>query len=202
MCAYETSFEILERKERMKHLFSGALLALCMTLASCSAPISGTEPPQLDKPFSAAAEITFGSETCKGQLRRFSGGSWELCVTEPYALEGLIVTIRDGETKLSMYGLEGFADFSDEAVSAAKLIAEALDAAPNGETSQNGKETTVSGDSENARYTLTLDEAGNPLRLTLSGRNISAMLSDFTELPVEEQSEAASENGDMDVIVE
>ncbi|MDE7234253.1 MAG: hypothetical protein K2N29_04255, partial [Ruminiclostridium sp.] len=72
-------------------------------------------------------------------------------------------------------------------VSAAKLITGALDAAQDGTFSKNGETTTVTGDSENAHYTLTLDEAGNPYEMTLSGRGISVTLSGFTEIPIEEQ---------------
>lgn len=175
----------------MKRLFLAAAIS-CALLSSCaSGGVIGAAEPELDKPFSAQAEITFGSETCKAQLRRFSEENWELCATEPFALEGLIVTRKDGETKLSMYGLEGFADFSDNAVSAARLITGALDAASEGTVARNGNETTVSGDSENAHFTITLDEAGNPMYLNLSGRGIAVKLSDFTELPIDEQVEPA-----------
>ncbi len=172
----------------MKRYFLGALcISVSAALCACSAPIIGTEAPKLDRPFSAEAEIAYGNESCKAQIKRFSEKSWELCVTEPYALEGLIVTLKDGETSLSLYGLEGFADFSEEAVSAAKLITDALDAAQGGTFSKSGETKTVTGDSENAHYTLTLDESGNPFEMTLSGRGVSVTLSGFTEIPIEEQ---------------
>lgn len=166
-------------------------------LCACSAPILGTEAPKLDRPFAAQAQIEYGSESCKAQLKRFSEESWELCVTEPYALEGLIVTRKDGETALSLYGLEGFADFSEEAVSAAKLITDALDAARDGTLSQSGDTATVAGDSESAHYTLTLDESGYPREMTLSGRGVSVILSDFTELPTAEQLDGAEDGSEQ-----
>lgn len=184
----------------MKRYFFGALcVSVSAALCACSAPIIGTEMPKLDRPFSAAAEITYGNESCKAQVKRFSEESWELCITEPFALEGLIVTLKDGETSLSLYGLEGFADFSEDAVSAAKLITDALDAAQDGTLSRSGETTTVTGDSETAHYTLTLDESGNPYQMTLSGRGISVTLSGFTELPIEEQANdgEANENSEQ-----
>lgn len=194
----------------MKHLFFRTFclvlsaVFLSAMLCSCSAVLPITDAPKLDCPFSAEAEIQFGSESCKAQIKRFSEKSWELCVTEPYALEGLIVTIRDGETTLSMYGLEGFADFSEEAVSVARLISDALDAAKEGTASKNGELTTVTGDSENAHYTLTLDAAGAPSELTLSGRGISMKLMSFTELPIPEQAdgEGSGETDEPYVTVE
>lgn len=184
----------------MKRYFFGTLcVSVSAALCACSAPIIGTETPKLDRPFSAEAEITYGNESCKAQVKRFSEENWELCITEPYALEGLIVTLKDGETSLSLYGLEGFADFSEDAVSAAKLITDALDAAKDGTFSKNGETTTITGDSENAHYTLTLDKSGNPCEMTLSGRGVSVTLSSFTEIPTEEQmnGEEADENSEQ-----
>lgn len=170
-----------------RYLFCAFCLSAGAALCACSAPILGADAPKLDRPFTAEARIDYGSESCKAQIKRFSEESWELCVTEPYALEGLIVKRKDGETTLSLYGLEGFADFSENAVSAAKLITDALDAARNGTFTGNGETAVVTGDSESAHYTLTLDQSGNPSEMTLSGRGISVTLSDFTELPIEEQ---------------
>lgn len=170
-----------------RNLLCAAFLSVSAALCACSAPMIGTEAPKLDLPFTAEAEITYGSEACRAQIKRFSEESWELCVTEPFALEGLIVTLKDGLTTLNLYGLEGFADFSEEAVSTAKLITDALDAARDGTLSQSGGVTTVTGDSENAHYTLMLDEAGNPHEMTLSGRGISVTLTGFVALPTEEQ---------------
>lgn len=173
-----------------KSLFFCTFLSLCV-FSSCSGTTVGAPAPKLDGAFSAQAEITFGKEECKAQIRRFSSGSWELCVTEPYALEGLVVKVSDGETTLSMYGLDGEADCSESAVSAAKLIAEAMDAAVSGNCTENGEALNVTGEAEHSLYTLTLNEAGEPDELKLSGRNIAVKLSEFTELPVSEQTEEA-----------
>lgn len=173
----------------MKKIFIGSFLFLCLTCAGCSAAVPGAPAPKLDKSFSAQAEISFDGESCKAQLRRFDADSWELCVTEPYALEGLVVSLKDGETKLSMYGLEGEADCSESTISAARLIADAMDSAAQGNCTESGGVLTVTGESEHSLYSLTLDESGNPAELKLSGRNVSVSLSDFKELPVSEQTE-------------
>lgn len=191
---------VIGMKRLLFGAFGSALSAVLLSaaLCGCSTVLPGTDAPKLDQPFSAEAEIQFGSESCKAQIKRFSEKSWELCITEPYALEGLIVTIRDGETTLSMYGLEGFADFSEEAVSIAKLISDALDAAKDGTVSKNGELTAVTGDSENAHYMLTLDAAGKPSELTLSGRGVSMKLLGFAELPISEQGDGEEQNSEED----
>ena len=173
----------------MKKIFIASFLLLCLTSAGCSAAVPGAPAPKLDKAFSAQAEISFDGESCKAQLRRFGADSWELCITEPYALEGLVVSLKNGETKLTMYGLEGKADCSESTISAANLIADAMDAAAQGSCTESRGVLTVTGESEHSLYTLTLDEAGNPAELKLSGRNVSVSLSDFKELPVSEQTE-------------
>ncbi|MCM1334223.1 MAG: hypothetical protein NC084_08285 [Bacteroides sp.] len=169
-----------------RFLFGAFLLAGCSALCACTTVLP-PEAPELDRAFSATAEIRFGKENCKAVIKRFAEKDWELYVTEPYAIEGLIVTIRDGETSLSMVELEGFADLSEEAVSTAKLISDAFDAAKDGTVSKSGDTIMVTGDSENAHYTLTLDVAGAPSELSLSGRSVSVKLADFAELPIEEQ---------------
>lgn len=162
-------------------------LGAALLLSGCSAPEIKTAAPDIDKSFSAEAELSYGNDSCTVQMRRFSENSWEFCVTEPFPLEGLIITVNDGETKLTMYDMESLADVSDEAVSAAKLITDAFEAAiDNRENAAASEETiTLTGQAPTCTYTLTLDESGVPTELTIGGRGVIAEFTKFVEMEEE-----------------
>ena len=162
--------------------FSAVLL-----LSGCSAPEIKTAAPDIDKSFSAEAELSYGKDSCTVQMRRFGENSWEFCVTEPFPLEGLIITVNDGETKLTMYDMESLGDVSDEAVSAARLITDAFEAAIDNKDSAAASEgkITLSGQAPTCTYTLTLDESGVPTGLTIGGRGVNAEFTKFVEMEEE-----------------
>ncbi len=160
----------------MKKLFTGALIAALMTLSACSSGVMGGAP-DIDKVFSAEARIAVGGETVSGQLSRTADNCWTFSVSEPYALEGLSVKFENGETIFSMLGFECTADFSDSAVSALKLLAEAYETAvDNAGGFENG---ILEYTNENGSFSLTLDENGKPAVLTAGG--ISVQLSGWSE---------------------
>ena len=78
------------------------MLPAALMLCSCSSPISvPVKAPELDISFGADAVISYGGSECSAQIRRLSEGRWEFCVTDPYPLEGLVITVDEGKTKLS-----------------------------------------------------------------------------------------------------
>ncbi|MGN0619060.1 MAG: hypothetical protein ACI4J7_08580 [Ruminiclostridium sp.] len=166
-------------------LFS--LLGAGLLLSGCSAPKIQTAVPDIDKSFSAEAELSYGKDSCTVQMRRFGENSWEFCVTEPFPLEGLIITVNDGETKLTMYDMESLADVSEEAVSAARLITDAFEAAIDNRENAAASEgiITLSGQAPTCTYTLTIDEKGTPTGLTIGGRGVSAEFTKFVEMEEE-----------------
>lgn len=160
----------------MKKILCCAAAAVTMLFSGCAADITGGKP-ELDKTFSAEASIAIGGETVAGTLSRMSDNCWSLEVTAPHTLEGLTVTYDNGETTLSMLGFECTADFSDSAVSALKLLAEAYEtAADNTGGFENGM---LEYTNENGTFSVTLDENGMPAQINAGG--VYVKLSDWTE---------------------
>lgn len=163
----------------------GAALAAVMTLSACSAGIIAGKP-DIDKTFTAQAKITAGSETASGQLSRTADGCWTLTVNEPFALQGLTVTLENGETTFSMLGYECKTDFSDSAVSAVKLLAEAYETAA--ENADGFTDGVFSGTDENGTFSVTLGENGMPALISAGG--FSVQLSEYTDnISTENQSD-------------
>ncbi len=153
-------------------------LASVMTLSACSAQLM-TAKPDLEKSFCAEAEIKAGGETIKGKLTRKAENYWELQVTEPFALEGLTAVMDNEGTKLSMFGYEADVDFSENAVSALRLIAEAYESAA--DNAGGFKEKICDGTNENGNYTVLVDEEGKPAALSIPQAKVSVQLSEWTE---------------------
>lgn len=165
----------------MKKILCCAAAAVTMLFSGCAADITGGKP-ELDKTFSAEASIAIGGETVAGTLSRSNDNCWSLSVTAPYTLEGLTVTYNNGETSFSMLGFECTADFSDSAVSALKLLAEAYEtAADNAGGFENG---ILEYTNENGAFSVTLDEKGMPAVINAGG--IYVKLSEWTENTAEQ----------------
>lgn len=159
-----------------RFLTCGAVIA-AMLFSGCSADMTGGKP-QLDRTFSAEASIAVGGETVVGTLSRTADNCWTFLVSAPYTLEGLTVTCNDGETYFSMLGFQCTADFSDSAVSALRLLAEAYEtAADNAGSFENG---TLEYTNENGSFSVILDENGVPVKIDAGG--ISVRLSGLTEI--------------------
>ena len=160
----------------MKKILCCAAAAVTMLFSGCAADITGGKP-ELDRTFSAEASIAIGGETVAGTLSRSGDNCWSLEVTAPYTLEGLTVAYNNGETTFSMLGFECTTDFSDSAVSALKLLAEAYEAAAdNAGGFENG---TLEYTNENGTFSVTLDEKGMPSLINAGG--VHARLSELTE---------------------
>ena len=167
----------------MKRLFFIPLAAFM--LCSCSSPIAvPVRKPDIDMSFCAKAHISYHGTGCTARMSRIEEGKWEFCVTEPYALEGLIVTVDGDSTKLSMFGMESAADVLPEAVSAAGIISSAFDEAAQASSQAVNTDgvTTLSGQSRFGGYTMTFDNELRPISLGVESRALTVELSDFSEL--------------------
>ena len=176
----------------MKRFIFCTGLACVMTFSGCSAQLM-TAVPDLEKSFCAEAEIKTGGEALKGKLIRKAENCWELQVAEPFALEGLTVTIENEETTFSMFGYEANTDFSEKAVSALRLIAEAYESAADNKGGFTDKK--CEGTNENGSYAVIVDDDG---RVTgISAPEAAVQLSEWTEY-----TDSTTENEEDILIVE
>ena len=159
-----------------------------LILSSCAAAGSSAVPAELDVPFGAEAEISYGGSECTAKITRYGAGSWEFTVTGPYALEGLTVTEANGKTTLSMLGAESTADISPAAVSMARALSSAYDAAAAGGEITYGSagETSLTGTSDTGRYRVTLGEDKLPAVITSDECKLKANITSFERLPENE----------------
>lgn len=141
--------------------------------------------PKLNSPFSAETKITIGNEVFKGKLTRCAENDWELKISEPFALEGLTVTVDENGTKLSMLGMEAAADIGENAQSAVKLITDAYDSAVNDVKLTELVNTCTN---ENGTYTLILSEEGYPTEISLPDLGLTVTLSEWTEITADTES--------------
>ena len=167
----------------MKRLILFAAPLTCAVLLSgCEAGV-GTAEPRLDTPFSAEAEISYNGADCTARVSRIEAGRWELCVTAPYPLEGLIISVNGDETKLKMYDTESLADVKSDTVSMARAIVTAYEAAARDGTSKPfGDGAAVTGSSALGGYTVTVGADMFPVKLSADAGHLSMELSGFSVL--------------------
>ena len=132
-----------------------------LALTSCEAA-GGREAVVPDIPFAADAKISYDGLDVSAHITRNGAGEWEFRVTEPYALEGVVMTVEDGKTAVSFGGMESRSDEADGTVSMAKAIADVYDAAAGTQVNASGEGYTLSGTTELGSYTINLDGAGVP----------------------------------------
>ncbi len=160
------------------------VLPALLALSACSAGTIGTEPPDLDMAFSAEADISYDGQECTAQIRRMERDIWEFCITDPYPVEGLVITVRGNDTKLKMYDMESAADVSDNAVSMARAVVAAYEAAADsGSVVTEGYSTSaVAGSSGLGAYTVVLDENLDPASMTSDAGRLSVSFTKFAPL--------------------
>ncbi len=155
-------------------------IVLAMGLSGCKSVLP-EKKPDLEKSFSAEIRLKIGNENISGSISRIDENCWTLEIAEPYALEGLTVTMNEEGTKLSMLGFEAAADFSDCAVSGLKHIARVYEIAA--DNSEGFAENAFVGTDGSGEYTVYLDESGNLKGIRTE--SIIAELSGWTEKEAE-----------------
>lgn len=153
-----------------------------MTLSGCTG--IAEKAPDINKCFSAEAEISVENEKITGRLSRLSEKSWELEISEPFALGGAVVTLDENGTKITMGDYEASADINDGTASALKFIVSAFEGAVSEGVSYEN--FTFSGNGSFGAYTVTVDENGIPENISIPGEKISVSLSEWAECEEEE----------------
>jgi len=161
-----------------------------LALSACSGGTVGNVPPDLDQAFSAEADIVYDGQECTAQIRRMERDIWEFCITDPYPVEGLVITVRGDETKMKMYDMESAADVSGNAVSMARAVVTAYEAAADSGSvvTEGYSAAAVAGSSELGAYTVVFDENLAPASITSDAGKLSVAITKFA--PLERDTEA------------
>lgn len=168
--------------------FIFCILCAVLALSSCEGGGFLASPSDMDVCFNADVKIKYSGGECKAKIYRYEEDNWEFLISEPFALEGLVVTVKGDTVKTSMYGLENEETVSESAVSAAKLLSDAFEAAiKDTKTADfNDGKFTFSGQSESSVYTLITNEKGVPYSLNINGSGVDAKFITFSELKNDE----------------
>ncbi len=161
------------------------IIASVLALSSCGSGIAAKAPEHApDIPFSADAQITYNGIEMNSHIIRNASGDWEFSISEPYTLEGLVLTLRDGETSFSIYGMETAADFGSNAVSMIKTAAYAYDSAVNSPASAAASDSgyTITGTSETGSYKIGLDKSAIPTVLTADTGDLRIVFDNFKQI--------------------
>lgn len=110
-----------------KALLCGAAASL-MLAGGCSAALPFTGGGvDLNKTYTADAEITCGKTNAKAEITRCGGGEWEISFTEPKSLAGMKLTLNESGYTASLGELSFSAENNAEYTTAADIIASAGD---------------------------------------------------------------------------
>lgn len=163
---------------------------IIIALSACSAGAGGSAPPDMDVSFSAEADISYDGQDCTAQIRRMERDIWEFCITAPYPVEGLVISVRGDDTKLRMYDMETAADVSGNAVSMARAVVTAYEAAAeNGSAVTEGySASAVAGTSELGGFTVVFNDENDPVSITSDAGKLSVNITKYA--PLERDTEA------------
>ncbi|MCR4779969.1 MAG: hypothetical protein K5876_02620 [Ruminiclostridium sp.] len=166
-------------------------IPLILALSACSAGGNTAAPPDMDISFSAEASVSYDGMDCTAQIRRIERDIWEFCITSPYPVEGLVISVRNDETKLKMYDMESTADIDGTAVSMARAIADAYEAAAeNGTMIGSGySASAVSGSPESGSCTVVFNEKREPVSISSDAGRLSVEFTKFAPLEREGEDE-------------
>ncbi len=161
------------------------LIPIVCAVSSCAGSGAGAPAARVpDTAFTAVGEIRYEGLDCTAEITRTESGEWKFALTAPYAVEGLTVTVSDGETTLEMFGEPGFSDKTDNTVSMARAAALAYDAAAisTSELTASDSGYTLTGTSELGAFRVELDKTGIPMLVSSESGELSIKLSDFVSL--------------------
>jgi hypothetical protein len=86
-----------------------AVLSLLSLLLGACTGITSINPERLkiDKAYEFTADMQYGEFHSTAQFNRINPDEWEVALTEPFALEGVTMSYRNGETTAQFEGLSG-----------------------------------------------------------------------------------------------
>jgi len=168
-----------------KRILPLILAVFALMLSSCDGVMKvNPDNLNLNKASVFAANIEYEEFSAKAEFKREKEYSWMIAMTEPYAMNGLVYTYKNGEITASFGGLEGAFTDSAQEYAVYKLIADAFDnayaGAKNSRTAAATKtEYRVSGKTGEYGYELVLDKkTKKPLSMTIPDIELTAEFSE------------------------
>ncbi|MDR1754958.1 MAG: hypothetical protein LBR74_08695 [Eubacterium sp.] len=138
----------------------------------------------LDKAYSFSAELVYGDLKAAGNFERFSGGRWNVELTEPYELQGMSLFFKDGKAKATFHGITvditGLPEISTVADKVINTVENAI-SSEGSEARRSGDIIKVTGISDYGAYTLELDAKTKlPISASLPDHNLELTFSNVS----------------------
>ena len=171
---------------KLKRIFTAALAALsCLTAVTlCGCAPGATDQRTLPKCFDCTAQIEFDGMVYETAMSRLSDGWWEVELTAPEAVKGLVFSVNGEDTEISFKGLHFTFDTSKFPVgSVVSLAIKSFDRLASLSLDVVYGEATdfASGEADGMTYSLTLDKNGTPLTLDLGDSGMKITFTSFEE---------------------
>ena len=93
-------------KKATKFLTMFTLIAVIAFTACGGTSVIAPEKLKLDKAYKFSAAIEFSEFAVKGEFERKSPNVWEVVMTEPFALEGVVLTYDNGEISATLDNIQ------------------------------------------------------------------------------------------------
>ena len=171
---------------KLKRIFTAALAALsCLTAVTlCGCAPGATDQRTLPKCFDCTAQIEFDGMVYETAMSRLSDAWWEVELTAPEAVKGLVFSVNGEDTEISFKGLHFTFDTSKFPVgSVVSLAIKSFDRLASLSLDVVSGEATdfASGEADGMTYSLTLDKNGTPLTLDLGDSGMKITFTSFEE---------------------
>ena len=171
---------------KLKRIFTAALAALsCLTAVTlCGCAPGATDQRTHPKCFDCTAQIEFDGMVYETAMSRLSDGWWEVELTAPEAVKGLVFSVNGEDTEISFKGLHFTFDTSKFPVgSVVSLAIKSFDRLASLSLDVVSGEATdfASGEADGMTYSLTLDKNGTPLTLDLGDSGMKITFTSFEE---------------------
>lgn len=155
----------------------------------CGCTPKATDERTLPKCFNSNVTLEIEDMTYEALMTRFADGWWQVELTAPEAVKGLIFTISGEDTEISFKGLHFTFDTSKFPVgSVVSMATKSFDRlAPLTLDVVKGEANDfASGNVDGMAYSLTLDKNGTPVSLELGDCGMKIGFADFEEIEEEE----------------
>lgn len=151
--------------------------AAVLTGCNGAAPFTQVKLPELDRSWSAAAQLDIAGTEAAAEVSRIESGCWEFCFTEPPELSGVVMTVENGSFSARLGELS--VDAGDGDITALpQVIADGIDKActlgQSGFTEEDGV-LSASPEACGKSCTVTVDKAtGDILSFRCPGMKLAA----------------------------
>lgn len=169
---------------RLKRIIANLLVITVIIMLGAGCTPKKTAKRTLPECFMASVEISYDDMCYEAQLKRLSDGCWNIELTAPEAVKGLVFDVAGEETEIGFKGLHFTFDTSKFPVgSVIALAVKSFDrlAPMTLEVTEGEASDFSSGEVEGMAYSLSLDKNGTPLTLDFGDSGMSIKFVSFEE---------------------